>query len=49
MVALGEERAFLVDTTQKLDKSLEEREHLLAKVAEAKLKVKQNSDDALHG
>lgn len=39
MAALGEERAFLVDTTQRLDTSLEERERLLAEVAEAKVKV----------
>lgn len=40
MVALGEERAFLADTTQKLDTSLEERDRLLDEVAEAKIKVK---------
>lgn len=40
MAALGEERAFLTDTTQKLDTSLEERERLLAEVAEAKEKVR---------
>ena len=39
MAALGEERAFLADTTQKLDTSLEERERLLAEVADAKEKV----------
>lgn len=39
MVALGEERAFLADTTLKLDTSLEERERLLVEVAEAKEKV----------
>lgn len=39
MAALGEERAFLADTTQKLDTSLEERKRLLAEVAEAKEKV----------
>ncbi|CAN0445203.1 unnamed protein product, partial [Ectocarpus sp. 12 AP-2014] len=41
MVALGEERAFLADTTQKLDTSLEERDRLLDEVAEAKEKEKQ--------
>lgn len=41
MVALGEERAFLADTTQKLDTSLEERDRLLDEVAEAKMKVKK--------
>lgn len=39
MAALGQERAFLADTTQKLDATLEERERLLAEVAEAKEKV----------
>lgn len=43
MAALGEERAFLVDTTQRLDTSLEERERLLAEVAEAKVKVIRNN------
>lgn len=41
MAALGEERAFLADTTQKLDTSLEERGRLLAEVAEAKEKVQK--------
>ena len=39
MAALGQERAFLADTTQKLDTSLVERERLLAEVSEAKEKV----------
>lgn len=39
MAALDEEKAFLADTTQKLDISLEERERLAAEVAEAKAKV----------
>ncbi|CAM9121890.1 unnamed protein product, partial [Ectocarpus sp. 4 AP-2014] len=41
MVALDEERAFLADTTQKLDTSLEERDRLLDEVAEAKSKERQ--------
>ncbi len=39
MASLDEERAFLADTTNKLDTSLEERERLAAEVAEAKAKV----------
>lgn len=39
MSALGDERAFLADTAQKLDTSLEERERLLGEVAESKVKV----------
>lgn len=39
MSALGDERAFLAATAQKLDTSLEERERLLVEVAEAKAKV----------
>lgn len=41
MQALGEERECVVETTQKLDTSLKEREQLLVEVAEAKAKVQQ--------
>ncbi|CAM9851016.1 unnamed protein product [Scytosiphon promiscuus] len=41
MSALGDERAFLADTTQKLDTSLQERERLLEDVAESKVKEQQ--------
>lgn len=40
MVALGEEREVLVETTRKLDTTMKERERLHVAVEEAKAKVR---------
>lgn len=47
MQALGEEREFVVETTQKLNMTLKEREHLLLEIVEAKAKVQYNHSYAL--